>query len=84
MLGNVKRDAKYLRGPIHFQGSSKPEVELRARRARQAFAVLGSFWSENTNAKWRAAVFKSMVEGSLLAELIAYPLGETDLQRLEG
>eukprot|EP00959_Pyramimonas_sp_CCMP1952_P090580 1896317-Pyramimonas_sp.AAC.1 len=84
MLGKVKRDAKYLGGRLRFQGSSKPEVELRVRRARQAFAVLGSVWSDSRNVKWRAAVFKSMVEGSLLAELIACPLSGSDLQRLEG
>eukprot|EP00959_Pyramimonas_sp_CCMP1952_P097191 2031321-Pyramimonas_sp.AAC.1 len=43
MLGKVKRAAKYLGGRLHCQWSSQPEVELRVRRARQAFAVPGSF-----------------------------------------
>eukprot|EP00959_Pyramimonas_sp_CCMP1952_P167572 3502243-Pyramimonas_sp.AAC.1 len=53
MKGAVQRVARYLGGQLHFQGRSKPEVEYRIRRAKQTFAVLGSFWSEVTNERWR-------------------------------
>eukprot|EP00959_Pyramimonas_sp_CCMP1952_P418326 8763572-Pyramimonas_sp.AAC.1 len=64
LQGQVRREAPYLGGRLHFLGSAKPEIGYRMKRAKQAVAALGSFWTEVTNERWRAVIFKSMVEGA--------------------